>query len=396
MTAIKRVSGLGLGGESAYVDGSIQTADLANNVITQSKLDTAVPLSGFRNLIINGDMRIAQRGTSTSGITTANYYTTDRWYLNLSNGGAWTMAQTTDAPTNEGFGYSTKLTCTTAQASPSITNNARFWQKIEGNNLSGLAKGTSNPKPLVVSFWVKSGFTGTYVCTLDDLDNSRKISASYTINTAHIWEKKTISFAGDTVGSLILDNSDTFMVAWWLLAGPSFQGSPLSTSWSSSGTLSDYATGQTNLASGNNASVNYWQITGVQVEQGTQPTPFEQRPLGTELTLCQRYYEKSNGIHQVTAGATGFGGNTYWNWVSYKVEKRIALNLGTNFANNAVTVAATDGGSNYITMWKAATQYYSNVVNFEIYTNQGFGINTTGGQTDAGLARFYWFASAEL
>ena len=250
---------------------------------------------GFRNMLINGDMRIAQRNTSVSGITTSDYRTVDRWYLNLSSAGTWTMAQTTDAPTSEGFGYSVKLTCTTAQASPATTNNARFWQKLEGFNVAGLAKGTSAPKPVVLSFWVKSGLTGTFICTLDDLDNSRKISASYTISTANVWEKKTLSFVGDTTGTFTIDNSESLMVTWWLMAGPSFQGSSLSTSWSSASTLTDYANGQTNVAAGNNSAVNYWQITGVQLEQNYQPTPFEQRPYGVELQLCQRYYQRFTG-----------------------------------------------------------------------------------------------------
>jgi hypothetical protein len=141
---------------------------------------------------------------------------------------------------------------------------------------------------------------------------------------------------------------------------------------------------------------NTFDFWGVQLEQNYQPTPFEQRPIGVELALCQRYYETSNGLVQVVGGSTGFGGNTYWSWVGYKVEKRIALNLVTNNTSNGVRVFATDSGSDYITMFKAATQYYSVAENFETWTTQGFGINTTSGQADAGLGRFSWNANAEL
>ena len=294
---------------------------------------------GFRNMVINGDMRIAQRGTSTASITTANYYTTDRWYLNLSSAGTWTMAQTTDAPTSEGFGYSTKLTCTTAQATPATTNNARFWQKLEGFNVAGLAKGTSNPKPVVLSFWVKSGLTGTFICTLDDLDNSRKISQAYTINVANTWEKKTLYFNGDTTGAFVIDNTESLMATWWLVAGPSFQGSSLSTSWSSASTLTDYANGQTNVAAGNNASVNYWQITGVQLEQNYQPTPFEQRPYGVELALCQRYFQIFG-----TASVEQVFGSSYFNSAVY-----IALMLGklVGEMRAAPSLSVVTGGSIY-------------------------------------------------
>jgi hypothetical protein len=244
---------------------------------------------GFRNLLINGDMRIAQRGTSSAGITASGYYTVDRWHMNLSVGGTWTQTQSTDAPA--GFSNSLKVQCTTANASLATTNNVRIWQKIEGFNVQQLAKGTAEAKPLVLSFWVKAFQTGTFICTLDDLTNSRKISASYTINASGTWEKKTLYFVGDTTGALTNDSSATLMPTWWLAAGPSWQGSALSTGWTSSSTLSDYANGQTNGAS---STSNYFQITGVQLEQNLQPTPFEQRPIGTELALCQRYYWKGN------------------------------------------------------------------------------------------------------
>ena len=240
---------------------------------------------GFRNLLINGDMQIAQRGTSTTGITAAGYYTCDRWFMNLSSGGTWTQTQSTDAP--PGFSNSLRVQCTTANNSLATTNNARIWQKLEGFNVQHLAKGTSSAKPLVLTFWVKAFQTGTYICTIDDLTNNRKISASYTINASATWEKKTLYFVGDSIGAFPNDSSATLMMQWWLAAGPSFQGSSLSTSWSSASTLSDYANGQINVASSTN---NYFQITGVQLEQNLQPTPFEYLPYSIELALCQRYY----------------------------------------------------------------------------------------------------------
>ena len=257
---------------------------------------------GFRNVFINGDMRIAQRGTSSTSITAAGYYTCDRWHMNLSVGGTWTQTQSTDAPA--GFSNSLKVQCTTANASLATNNNARIWQKIEGFNVQQFAKGTAEAKPLVLTFWVKAFQTGTFICTLDDLTNSRKISASYTINASATWEKKTLYFAGDTTGALTNDSSATLMPTWWLAAGPSWQGSALSTSWSAGATLSNYADGQTNVASSTN---NYFQITGVQLEQNYQPTPFEQRPIGVELALCQRYYYRVvyNGSANTLLNGTG-------------------------------------------------------------------------------------------
>ena len=260
--------------------------------------------TGFRNVFINGDMRIAQRGTSATSLTASSYPTCDRWEFNLSSAGTWTATQSTDAPT--GFSNSLKVQCTTANASLATTNNARIWQKIEGFNVQQFAKGTADAKPLVLTFWVKSFQTGTFICTLDDLTNTRKISASYTINASATWEKKTLSFAGDTTGALANSSSATLMPIWWVAAGPSWQGSALSTSWSAGATLSNYADGQTNVASSTN---NYFQITGVQLEANTMATPFEQRPYGAELALCFRYYQRivdpaGSGVANAASQAT--------------------------------------------------------------------------------------------
>lgn len=283
--------------------------------------------SGFRNVFINGAMQIAQRGTSSTSITISTYPTCDRWHFNLSSAGTWTATQSTDAPA--GFSNSLKVQCTTANASLATTNNARIWQKIEGFNVQQFAKGTADAKPLVLTFWVKAFQTGTFICTLDDLTNSRKISASYTINASATWEKKTLFFAGDTTGALTNDSSATLMPTWWVAAGPSWQGSALSTSWSAGATLSNYADGQTNVASSSN---NYFQITGVQLEEGSVATPFEQRPYATELTLCERYFESSfrsgqpighnSGNFTVyPSDSLGCGGNSYFNHF-YRTRKR--------------------------------------------------------------------------
>ena len=108
----------------------------------------------FRNIIINGDMSIAQRGTSESGITSSGYYTTDRWRTAISSLGTWTMSQDTDVPTGQGFAKSLKLDCTTADASPAAGDVIILNQYVEGQNLQYLKKGTANAQSLTCSFWV--------------------------------------------------------------------------------------------------------------------------------------------------------------------------------------------------------------------------------------------------
>ena len=242
----------------------------------------------FRNIIINGDMSQSQRGTSQASITSAGYHTIDRFRNNIATAGTWTASQSTDVPTGQGFAYSMKLDCTTANTSLSAGSKFSIQQKIEGQNLQYLKKGTSNAESLTASFWVKSNKTGTYICELYDEDNARQISKSYTIDTADTWEKKTITFAGDTTGTLDNDNGHSFNLFHWLVAGSNFTSGTLSTTWTSA-TNANRVVGNVNLA---DSTSNEWYITGVQLEAGTTASDFEFLPVDVNLARCQRYYKE--------------------------------------------------------------------------------------------------------
>jgi hypothetical protein len=251
-----------------------------------------VPFAGisnpvdFRNIVINGDMQIAQRSTSVASITGSGYYTLDRWDLALTSLGTWTMSQSTDTPTGQGFANSLKLDCTTADASPSAGDLFVLQQKFEGQNLQYLKKGTANALPLTASFWVKSTKTGTFICELVDSDNTRAISKSYTVNTTNTWEFKTVTFAGDTTGAFTNDNNTSLFLAFWLGAGSTYTSGTLATSWVSV-TSANRAVGQVNIADN---TANDFLITGVQLEAGEQASGFEFMPIDTNLGRCQRYY----------------------------------------------------------------------------------------------------------
>ena len=166
-----------------------------------------------------------------------------------------------------------------------------FHQRIEGQNLQRLEKGTSNAKSTTVSFWVKSNTTGTYVLELFDNDNNRHAAKTYTIDSANTWEKKTITFVGDTTGALDNDANRSMDVRWWLAAGSNFTSGTLPTGWASL-TAANRAVGQVNLM----ASTNNWYITGIQWEVGEQATPFEHRSYGDELLKCYRYCYVWNAV----------------------------------------------------------------------------------------------------
>jgi hypothetical protein len=256
----------------------------------------------FRNIIINGDMSIAQRGTSQAGITTGGYYTVDRFQTFNNTLGTWTQSQETDVPSGQGFAKSLKMACTTADASPSANDYLWIEQRIEGQNVQYLKKGTSSAESLTLSFWVKSNKTGTYIAELRDSDNTRQISQSYTINSANTWEKKTLTYAGDTTGAFTNDNGLSLTLILWLGAGSNVTSGTLNTSWNAT-TNANRAVGQVNLA---DSTSNEWYITGVQLEAGTTASDFEFLPYDVNLRRCQRYYQTLGfgNIAMAEAGST--------------------------------------------------------------------------------------------
>ena len=174
-------------------------------------------------IIINGDMQVAQRATSVTGITSSGYQTVDRMNFTISGLGTWTQTQDTTVPTAKGFTKSLKMDCTTADASPAASDILRIQQAIEGQNLQHLKYGTSSAESTTLSFWVRSNKTGTYVIQLLNGAVSRQVGKTYTISSADTWEKKTITFPGDTSTALDNDNSAELIVyAFEICLAPSF------------------------------------------------------------------------------------------------------------------------------------------------------------------------------
>lgn len=251
------------------------------------------------NILYNGAMQVSQRGTSVTSITGGGYFTADRWNSGIVTLGTWTQSVEADGPTGSGFTKSLKMLCTTADASPAAGDLVQFGQLIEGQDLQGLKKGTSDAVSLTLSFWVKSNVTGTYIAYLFDQDNTRSISAAYSISVSGTWEKKTITFAGDTTGAFTNDNNTSLDVRWGLGAGTDYTSGSLQTSWGSLD-LTKLLSGQTNVGAATN---NYWQITGVQLEVGSTAGSFEHKPYGQELAECQRYYYRSGAKNGGTTNA---------------------------------------------------------------------------------------------
>jgi hypothetical protein len=233
---------------------------------------------------MNGAMQVAQRGTNTTGITSGTFVT-DRWNYGVGSFGTWTASVEQDGPTGSGLRSSPKLLCTTAQSTPAAGSSLVFRQFMEGQDVQRIRKGTTAAEQLTLSFWVKANVTGTYVAEIRDNDNTRFVSAAYTVSASATWEKKTITFPADTTGVLDNDNARSLDINFWLGSGTDFSSGTLGTTWHT--TNANRAFGVTNLAA---ATDNYWQITGVQLETGPVATPFEFEPFEATLRKCQRYY----------------------------------------------------------------------------------------------------------
>tara|TARA_R110002096_G_scaffold164976_1_gene333220 strand:- start:68 stop:1162 length:1095 start_codon:yes stop_codon:yes gene_type:complete len=346
----------------------------------------------FRNIVINGDMSLAQRGTSTASITGGGYYSCDRWRFDINSQGTWTQSQSTDVPTGQGFAKSTKLDCTTADASPAAGDLLTFVQKVEGQNLQYLKKGTSSAESTTLSFWVKSNKTGTYIAELVDSDNSRQISKSYTISSANTWEKKTITYAGDTTGAFANDNARSLDIVLWLGAGSNYTSGTLSTSWSSI-TNANEAVGQVNLA---DSTSNEWYITGIQLEAGSVASDFEFLPFDVNLARCQRYFYMVGDEDEQGLGTAFYRSNTNVRFIiEPPVTMRSTPSLDQSTASNSFRVLSSAGGDDLLDDWSIMT---SSTDRFIIVVN-ATDASGTGGQAGyaiINLADTHFALTAEL
>ena len=375
--------------------------------MSELKVDKVSPRSGtylavgtlsYKNILINGDMSISQRGTSTASITSAGYYACDRWKFQPDSLGTWTMSQDTDVPSGQGFAKSTKLDCTTANGSPSAGSSLTLIQSIEGQMLQYLKKGSANAESLTVSFWVKSNKTGTYIIEFYDADNARSISRAYTIDSASTWEKKTVTIPGDTTGAFDNDNNVSLYFQFWLGAGTDFTSGTLQTSWGTPTTANRVA-GQVNLA--DSTSNDFW-ITGVQLEAGTTASDFEFLPVDVNLARCQRYFTKSFALTTAPANNSGsacegtaasfLGGYFLSNFISFPNKMRSSPTL---------TYYSSTNGTPSNNLWQIYDGGWTNAssLNGNSITVNGFSSSWAYGSATLKGAYYiagHFIASAEL
>ena len=267
--------------------------------ITDSEGSVFSPSSAlFRNRIINGDMRIDQRNAGANvSASGAGVLAVDRWTTVENSDGTGTVQQVTDAP--DGFSNSHIFTTGTADTSLAATQYVRVGQIIEGNNIADLAWGTASAKTITLSFWTKSSLTGTFGGAVSNDGRDRSYPFTYTISVADTWEYKTVTIPGETTGTWLTNNGIGLRLTFGLGYGSTYSGT--AGSWAS--TRYESATGAVSVIGTASAT---WYVTGVQLEVGSVATPFERRPYGTELALCQRYFYMHASSNDKTIGRGGY------------------------------------------------------------------------------------------
>jgi len=310
---------------------------MALTTVNSGLLDSNAQYTGFKNRIFNGQMVIDQRnaGALINPMADATYYL-DRWRASATQTSKLSIGQNAGSVTPPA-GFTNYMGFTSLSAY-SITSGDIFGiaQNIEGYNVADLAWGTASASTVTLSFWVRSSLTGTFGGSLRNSASSRSYPFSYTVSSANTWEQKSITIAGDTSGTWLTTNGIGILLFLSLGSGSTYSG----TAGSWSGSTYTSATGATSVVGTNGAT---FYITGVQLEKGSTATSFDYRPYGTELQLCQRYYEQAN---------MAVYGTVTRNMYSFHVPKRtsptVTLTTGTivnSYEDFASYSNATDAGT---------------------------------------------------
>ena len=269
------------------------------------------PVTGFKNRIINGDMKIDQRNGGASVTPTSGQYPIDRWQAALTQSSKYSVQQNAGSVTPPA-GFTNYLGVTSLSTYTVLTGDLfDIRQKIEGFNIPDLAWGTADAQTITLSFWVRSSLTGTFGGAIKNADATRSYPFTYTISSANTWERKTITIAGDTSGTWLTDNNAGMQVGFGLGVGSTYSGT--AGEWAGFNFVS--ATGATSVVGTNGAT---FYITGVQLEKGSTATSFDYRPYSTELALCQRYYQEVTW----TLRTYSVNGYLYYNYCALPVTMR--------------------------------------------------------------------------
>ena len=350
---------------------------MALTQVAAGLLSTNAQYTGFKNRIINGAMVIDQRNAGASVTPTASAYTLDRWEAGLSVTSKFSVQRSTTAPS--GFINSLLVTSTSAYT---VGAGEIFvlTQFIEGYNVADMGFGTANASTFTLSFWVRSSLTGTFGGSLQNSGRTRSYPFTYTISSANTWEQKSITVTGDTTGTWLTDNGRGLNVIFSLGAGSTFSGT--ANAWATANYYS--ATSATSVVATNGAT---FYITGVQLEKGSTSTSFDYRPFGTELQLCQRYFETSFPIGTAPAQNIGITGHALWAGSS---DGGSLLGFTTYFVPKRATATMTYFNPS------AANGNFANGSSVNLVAQDSNGVSVYSGSVTGSRTSVNWSASSEL
>ena len=257
-----------------------------------------------RNVIVNGAMLVAQRGTSSTAVADVGAYgSVDRFQMVGANLDqlAFLQKQTSDGP--DGFSKCFEFDVTTPENALDANDLVYMRYKVEGQDLEPFFNANGTGKNFTLSFYVKAYQAGTYQLNIYKADGPRFITKTYTIASSGVWQRVVLNFTGDTnTSGMVQTTGSGFNISWIFAAGSNYTSGSQSTNWGGWPGNAGFAAGHAvNAASSAN---NYFRITGIQLELGDIATPFEHRSFGDEMNACRRYfYMLSNG--EVTAPLYG-------------------------------------------------------------------------------------------
>ena len=341
-----------------------------SDLMTTSDGVSSAGVYGLKNRLINGSMSISQGAagaTITPAVTSAyaTNYPVDRFQVIVGAASKLTTAQSSVAAT--GFNFSTLITSSSAYT---VGAGEVFVirQNIEGFNTADLGWGAAGAAAVTLSFWVRSSLTGTFGGSLQNSASTRSYPFTYTISSANTWELKSVTIAGDTTGTWIgATNGIGLRVNFGLGVGSTYSG----TAGAWAGSDYDSATGATSVVGTNGAT---FYLTGVMLEKGSTATSYDYRSYGTELQLCQRYYEVGSSFYQVCAISSSSGISQ-----QFSVTKRSAATMA--FSN--ITYSAGSALTDYTSSMASP----AGVNSFAFYFTPS---------SNAGFVKFTWTASIEL
>ena len=319
------------------------TRNFANSLSNQQGVNPT-----FKNLMINGDMGISQWGAKTgaTGDVANGQAGVDRFNLrlNATSGYECSLTQTTDVPAGQGFRNSLEWKTTTVNSSLGTSGIIRYGQRVEKQMLRTLNYGTASAEQTTLSFWIKSSLTGTFIAELWDKEHSKYNSQAFTVSSADTWEKKSVTFAGNTSDAFDLtSNANGMEVSIWAAAGTDFtsSGSTTGGAWNADATYR--AGGLSNaFSTTNNATI---EITGYQFEIGNTATDFEQIPFDISLRRCQRYLERidKSSTETVICIGQGTSGSSIFGRINFATEKRVVPSATISDASHIQGLTGTAG-----------------------------------------------------